>query len=94
MAPPVFDGRRCSGPTKGASYHKPMTCFKFASQRTVASTRDASRRSTLPRCGVCHAEEKLGPAAIARRLGIGRASVYRVLGRQPEPAAAVATVSG
>jgi DNA invertase Pin-like site-specific DNA recombinase len=25
-------------------------------------------------------EEKLGPAAIARRLGIGRASVYRVLG--------------
>ncbi len=27
-------------------------------------------------------EEKLGPAAIARRLGIGRASVYRVLGMQ------------
>ena len=27
-------------------------------------------------------EEKLGPAAIARRLGIGRASVYRVLGVQ------------
>ena len=27
-----------------------------------------------------HSEEKLGPAAIARRLGIGRASVYRVLG--------------
>jgi DNA invertase Pin-like site-specific DNA recombinase len=27
-------------------------------------------------------EEKLGPAAIARRLGIGRASVYRVLGKQ------------
>ena len=26
-------------------------------------------------------EEKLGPAAIARRLGIGRASVYRVLGK-------------
>ena len=26
-----------------------------------------------------HAEEKLGPAAIARRLNIGRASVYRVL---------------
>ena len=25
-------------------------------------------------------EEKLGPAAIARRLGIGRASVYRLLG--------------
>jgi DNA invertase Pin-like site-specific DNA recombinase len=28
-------------------------------------------------------EEKLGPAAIARRLGIGRASVYRVLGKIP-----------
>lgn len=27
-------------------------------------------------------EEKLGPAAIARRLGIGRASVYRALGKQ------------
>ena len=27
-------------------------------------------------------EEQLGPAAIARRLGIGRASVYRVLGKQ------------
>ena len=26
-------------------------------------------------------EEKLGPATIARRLGIGRASVYRVLGK-------------
>lgn len=28
-----------------------------------------------------HEEEKLGPAAIARQLGIGRASVYRVLGK-------------
>ena len=28
-----------------------------------------------------HREEGLGPAAIARRLGIGRASVYRVLGK-------------
>jgi len=27
-------------------------------------------------------DEKLGPAAIARRLGIGRASVYRLLSRQ------------
>ena len=26
-------------------------------------------------------EEKLGPTAIARRLGIGRASVYRILGK-------------
>jgi len=26
--------------------------------------------------------EKLGPAEIARRLGIGRASVYRVLGKK------------
>ena len=31
-------------------------------------------------------EEKLGPAAIARRLGIGRASVYRVLETQKQPA--------
>src|SRR5271163_4347930 len=35
-------------------------------------------------------EEKLGPAAIARRLGIGRASVYRLLGKQ----AAVSTNGG
>ncbi len=31
-------------------------------------------------------EEKLGPAAIARRLGIGWASVYRVLGMQKQTA--------
>jgi hypothetical protein len=27
-------------------------------------------------------DEKLGPAAIARRLDIGRVSVYRLLGKQ------------
>jgi DNA invertase Pin-like site-specific DNA recombinase len=31
-------------------------------------------------------QEKLGPAVIARRLGIGRASVYRLLGTQKQPA--------
>ena len=31
-------------------------------------------------------EEKLGPAAIARRLGIGRASVYRLLGTHKQEA--------
>ena len=30
--------------------------------------------------------DKLGPAAIAKRLGIGRASVYRVLGKRTAPA--------
>lgn len=30
-------------------------------------------------------QEKLGPAAIAKRLGIGRASVYRVLGKDTAP---------
>jgi len=29
-----------------------------------------------------HEEQKLGPTAIAKQLGIGRASVYRVLGKQ------------
>jgi DNA invertase Pin-like site-specific DNA recombinase len=36
-------------------------------------------------------EEKLGPAIIARRLGIGRASVYRLLGKE---AAAVSANGG
>jgi DNA invertase Pin-like site-specific DNA recombinase len=31
-------------------------------------------------------EEKLGPAASARQPGIGRASVYRVLGKPTAPA--------
>ncbi len=31
-------------------------------------------------------EERLGPAALARRLGIGQASVYRVLGKSAAPA--------
>ena len=35
-----------------------------------------------------HQEEKLGPAAIAKRLGIGRASVYRALGRKASEVAA------
>jgi len=34
-------------------------------------------------------EEKLGATAIARRLGIGRASVYRALGRRERLPAAV-----
>ena len=38
-------------------------------------------------------EEKLGPAAIARRLGIGRASVYRVL-RAGQPARSSAETAG
>ncbi len=37
-----------------------------------------------------HREEKLGPAAIARQLGIGRASVYRLLGK----GAAVVSANG
>jgi hypothetical protein len=33
-------------------------------------------------CGWLRRDEKLGPAAIARRLGIGRASVCCLLGKQ------------
>ena len=47
--------------------------------RGGASTRAASPRSTRPRCAASGGEG-LGPSAIARRLGIGRTSVYRVLG--------------
>ena len=41
------------------------------------------RKSTIDTAEVrrLKEEEKLGPAGIARRLGIGRASVYRVLGK-------------
>ena len=38
-----------------------------------------------------HREEKLGPSAIARRLGIGRASVYRLIDKH---GAAVAVNGG
>lgn len=39
------------------------------------------RKPSLDSSEICrlHTEEKLGPTAIARRLGIGRASVYRAL---------------
>ncbi|NHZ64440.1 helix-turn-helix domain-containing protein [Massilia sp. CCM 8694] len=33
-----------------------------------------------------HVEEKLGATEIARRLGVGRASVYRALARHERPA--------
>ena len=41
------------------------------------------RKPSIDRAEVRHLrfEEKLGPAAIVRRMGIGRASVYRILGR-------------
>ena len=46
------------------------------------------RRSTIDAAEIrrLRDEEGLGPAAIARRLGIGRASVYRVLGKPTPPA--------
>jgi len=33
-----------------------------------------------------YVDEKMGATAIARKLGIGRASVYRVLDRNEQPA--------
>ena len=56
----------------------------------AAMARDVSkgRKPKVDPAVVLHLrnEEKLGPAAIARRLGIGPASVYRALagGRPPE----------
>ncbi len=55
-----------------------MEGIKAAKERGVYK----GRKPTIDAAEVrrLHTEEKLGPAAIARRLGIGRASVYRVLG--------------
>jgi DNA invertase Pin-like site-specific DNA recombinase len=69
----------------------------FANSRPICAARDSSKASLLAKArGVYKGrkptidadevrrlrhDEKLGPAAIARRLGIGRASVYRVLGK-------------
>jgi len=50
--------------------------------RRAASTKDASRRSTLPKYCACAARRNSGRRRFARRLGIGRASVYRLLGKQ------------
>ena len=46
------------------------------------------RKPTIDAAELCQLrdEGKLGPAAIARRLGIGRASVHRVLGKPALPA--------
>lgn len=43
--------------------------------------RCVQRPQTDDRCRRSLVDEKLGLAGIARRLGIGRASVYRVLGK-------------
>jgi DNA invertase Pin-like site-specific DNA recombinase len=53
-----------------ARRHRPLCVYKDRKH-----TIDADEVRWL-----CH-DEKLGPAAIARRLGIGRAIVYRVLGK-------------
>jgi len=53
---------------------------KRGQSRRLYTTLDAAELRRL------RDEEKLGPAAIARRLTIGRASVYRVLGKPAAPA--------
>jgi DNA invertase Pin-like site-specific DNA recombinase len=55
-----------------------MEGIKAAKERGVYKGRKPSIDAAEVRR--LHTEEMLGPAAIARRLGIGRASVYRVLG--------------
>ncbi|WP_142367668.1 helix-turn-helix domain-containing protein, partial [Klebsiella pneumoniae] len=40
----------------------------------------------LQQCRRLYVEEKMGATAISRQLGIGRASVYRVLDRDEQPA--------
>jgi DNA invertase Pin-like site-specific DNA recombinase len=56
-----------------------MEGIKAAKERGVYKGRKPSIDAAEVRR--LRAEEKLGPAGIARRLGIGRASVYRVLGK-------------
>ncbi len=53
--------------------------IKAAKEKGVYKGRKPSINATEVRR--LREQEKLGPAAIARRLGIGRASVYRVLGK-------------
>ena len=55
-------------------------------QRVVCRNRAAESTGRKPRIDPAAVrrlrdKEKLGPSAIAKRLGIGRASVYRVLGK-------------
>jgi len=51
-------------------------------QSYAACTRAGSRRSTQQSFVSSATGKGRGPAKIARRLGIGRASVYRVLGKK------------
>jgi hypothetical protein len=48
--------------------------------KRAAYTRAASLIDAVEVLRLCR-EERLGPAAVARRLGMGWASVYRVLGK-------------